>query len=818
MIRTTLTTLLVLLQLTAAAACQDGGGYDARRACAALSAMVDRGDLTVPAALRLLGSDREQEARAVAAVIRHEWAVLPEALFSGLDLDPRAARRLLEELARAPRPAALGWVRSQGLARPGRTFDHRLLALAARSEPLDRDAAKLLVESLKAESPGDGFYFACSYTPPEVADRLVGRMHAALARGEVAVDALTPLLDRLSRRGTKALVGLAVTLPPAVAHELLRHVHDTRPDLVRERLAAALDGRVPLEPSWLAFGAALIDRPARVERVLEVLRDGESERAREQAFEALLAAGAINEAVLEAAKAGDWGARVRRVIARGADHAPPAYVVRWLDSAPEIVTEMAQALARRPQLEPEVQQAVLDLLEDVEQADRLTPLYLVTAIVQRGDADALQQVWPLVRTSAAFRDLLDRLGRRSEPFVAERLRAWLAGEVGREVGPEQRERHQELLDMLRLQLVASGDRDELAALVRRAPARDAAFARRCRAHARELTAAQASALVEAAFASDDFEQAGELLEWAVTAKPAPTAASLWRFWQGDDARRPEREELLEVATRALMRSARRADLVAALRAAIAAGPLEERLSSLPYEALNSMPEPLGAADLRMCADLVLRAPLADRAGELAMARRWPDGTYGFPLVQAVASRLREADETAAKLVFAEVVDELRPLPEASSISRQRLKVFWRALARSPALQASLGQVTARLWSSTAPAEAVGEGAAAWLQARDAERRGELERAESLYRAAGRELLRLPERRADARWLLGERDPAGGVDPLAALAAAPHRMRLEAARAAGDRALERAAAALVLEFAGRDEATRATVNTADETGR
>ena len=87
-----------------------------------------------------------------------------------------------------------------------------------------------------------------------------------------------------------------------------------------------------------------------------------------------------------------------------------------------------------------------------------------------------------------------------------------------------------------------------------------------------------------------------------------------------------------------------------------------------------------------------------------------------------------------------------------------------------------------------------------------------------YRAAGRELLRLPDRQADVRWLLGERDPAGGSDPFAALAAAPHRMQFEAARAAGDAARAERAAALVREFAGRDEAARATVTAAGETRR
>jgi len=68
-------------------------------------------------------------------------------------------------------------------------------------------------------------------------------------------------------------------------------------------------------------------------------------------------------------------------------------------------------------------------------------------------------------------------------------------------------------------------------------------------------------------------------------------------------------------------------------------------------------------------------------------------------------------------------------------------------------------------------------------------------------------------------LRGDRDPARGVDPAAALSAAPYRMRLLAARAAGDAGAAKSAAALVREFAGHDVATRATVTTSRErTGR
>ena len=810
---------LHLLMLSSLLAAQADEGYDQQAACEALCRKADAGGLTVPLALQVLGGPREAEARTVAAIVRHEWAELPDAFLDGLDRDPEAARRFLLELARAPRPAALWWVRRQSEPRVKRSYDHRLLALAARSEPLGRDDARLLVESLAHEAPADGFFLACSYLTPKLADGLVGRVHGVLVQGEVEVEVLSPLLDRLSRRGTKSLLGLAMTLPQPVAYKLLRHVVDSRPEAAYERIDAALDGRIPLDPAWLAFAAERIDRPERVARVRSILSDAEDEGDRDLAFEALLQAKAIDAEVLALATEEGSTARIQRVIRRAANQVPPEYVVRWLESTPEVVAAMARALARRPQLEPEIQRALLRLLDEVEVVVSKTPLQLLTAVVHGGDADALARVWPLVVGSPAWRDLLDWLGRRDEPFVHELLLSKLEAARAAQVPAAEQERHEAQLDTMRLLLVARGDRRELDALVAHAPSRDATFVRRCRQYAEQLTAAQAASMVQAAFGGEDSEQAGELLEWAATAQPGATADALWAFWKAPPEDAPAAEELQEIAARLLMRTPRRDDLVAQLRDAIARGPLDDALASLPYEALNGMPAPLHATDLRLCAELLLRLPLTDPAGEQRQVRRWPDGSFGFPLVRAVANRLRGVDALQAEVVFGELVDELREQPEARAISRQRLTVFWRALSREAALQRSLGRVTARLWSVTAADAAVSEGSALWLQALDAELREEFVAAEELYRSAARALLRLPARRAEVRWLLGDRDPARGVDPAAALSAAPYRMRLLAARAAGDAGAAKSAAALVREFAGHDVATRATVTTSRErTGR
>src|SRR5690606_17236257 len=133
-----------------------------------------------------------------------------------------------------------------------------------------------------------------------------------------------------------------------------------------------------------------------------------------------------------------------------------------------------------------------------------------------------------------------------------------------------------------------------------------------------------------------------------------------------------------------------------------------------------MGEPLQVADVTLCAELVLQLPLTDAAGELRKVSRWPDGTVGFPLVAAVATRMRAADALVAQQVFSAMVDELLQDPRYPIISRQRLKVFWRSLSFRPDLQRLLGRITARLWVAPEQPDDVTEGAAVWLLAQHAE--------------------------------------------------------------------------------------------------
>ncbi|MFT6079303.1 MAG: hypothetical protein ACJA0V_001968 [Planctomycetota bacterium] len=802
----------LLLLAVSVAAQEDQGSGTNKVLCRAVCDAQDLGKLTpLEAVVRLAGSN-ESVARTVAAIVRHQWAELPQELFTGLTANPKAAYRFLEELARAPRPAASAWVREQTVARPKRPLNHRLLAIAALGEPLGKPEALLLLEALRSKQVDDGTYFASFLLPEKVADGLLGRLHQGLMQADMTVAETVPLLDRLSARGTKILLSLAVSLPDAEARGLLRHVFEVRPELVQERVAAALDGRVPLDSLWLEFANKLLTSQERIDRVVAVLRDGESVADRDRAFELLLSAQAVDETVLELATDGAPASRIRRIIATASNQLPAGYVIDWLQHSPEVALDMSRALALRPVLEDEVQRQLLDILDGFGAADHHTPLYAVTALVQGGSAASLKVVWPLVINNIAWRDLFNRLGRRSEPFVSEVMLSELQSATNQKtLANEPKETlRQRKLDVLRLLLVSRGDRRELATLVENAPKRDASFVRKCRLYVTTLSDQQVQSLFAAALVAEDPDVASELLEWVVLVQPYAVGERLWQLWsQPPDVESVE--ELLEIAMRLLVTGQKREPLLAQLREAMANGALPDKLSSLPYEALNSMVEPLHVTDVTLCAEMVLKMPLEDEQGEQRRIKRWPDGTVGFPLIAAIGNRLRTADPVMVEQVFAAMVEELQRDLRIRNISRQRLKVFWRSLALRPDLQQLIGRLTAQLWNFDGSDSSVLEGAAVWLMSLQAEHDGEFDKAEQSYQRAIRELLRLPSTRGEARWLLGDRDVAGGNDPVAALSASPYRMRLLAARKAGDSQAITAASNLVREFAGHDRATLATLS-------
>jgi hypothetical protein len=801
--------LAALLALADVAAAQRDEDSDAR--CRELAASQDAGTLTVDGAVAALAAADEALARTAAAIVRHEWAELPPELFAALDREPRAARALLLELAVAPRRAAAAWAALQVGEHPGRSREHRCLALAARGLPFAAADVDLLLLALVAGDGGDGLPLALAVLPSKNADALLGKVHAALLARTLDVDRAGPLLDRLSAAGVRNLLGLVVALPVEIAQRLCLRVRDHWPELVVERAAASLDQDADLAPLWLPFAGPCLDRPERIAKVDRVVADEAAPiDDRLRAFDALLDARAVTPAVV-ALGSGDGGARAwARLLDLGIDRIPARALVGWL--ATERAPAVARALARRRVLEPELENALADALEAAGIAEGTLGGAAAAALAHHGGEAVLQRVWPLLRTSRGFVEVLDALSRRKEPFVPALLLAELQA-----TAPDVDERQRVAqLDAVALALVALGDRRELVRLVRAAPTARPDVVRRCAHHARPLPPEHALALLDALPAVHDVDVAREVLAWAATAAgDERVRARLRQRWERP-AETLEQEELREVALRALAAGADREPFVTALRQALAAGPLPPELEPLPFALLGSMPAPPGAADLALCTDLVLLAPRTDPAREAAAVRRWPDGTSGFPLVAAVAERLRHANAAVVEPVFAAAAAEALADPRHRTMHRAPLLALWRELVVVRDVQLAVGRATAEL-ALAARGEAP-DGPARFYALHACVARGQhaAAREHALRGRAG--LLRLPEHRRHARVVLGERDPGAGVDPWAALAAAPDVCAWRDAVARGDHGAAAAAAARARDFAGHDAATLATLAASLEQSR
>lgn len=790
---------------------------DVETRCAQLSALQDAGQLDVPTVLAALGDAEDALSRMAAAIVRHEWVVLPPALFEGLDRSHGAARQMLRELAIAPRPAAAAWVETWTRPAPGHSADDRCLALAASVRPLGMADAEVLLATLLAGVADDGFYLAVSRLPAEVADALLARLHGHLLQQQLTVDQVAPFLDRLSPAGCERLSGLAVTLPEADARPLCRRLAERDVGIVRERVRAMLDGETPLESLWLAYAGPLLDSEARRERVRAVLKSREAAPELQQAaFDALLDARFVDATVIAWALDGTErrASNLRRLLAVGVEHVPATQLVEWLSADPDLSTATVQALVRLPKLGPALEARLRATMFDAGWIEGPFLTAAAMAIAQRGSAAALTWLWPLLRASNQLPEFVEAMAVRRDPFVHEQLLAELDEPKPERITDAER---QIQLDAVRLALVTVGDRRQLAQLVAHAARGPAVFVRRCSHYARPLEANHAHALLDAARGLDDVELAAELVAWAATSSDASVVARLQQLWSAP-ASTPS--ELQDVALRALAAGPFRDQLAAELRAGIGVGaPTPEngqptptlspqRIESLGYEIVATMPSPLSRDDLRMLAQLTLLPPLHDAGRERQLAARWPDGRFGFPFVAAVAQRLRGSEPALVREVFGTAAAEVLADDRRSALSRQRLLVAWRSLEADRPVQAALGQALAELMLAL-PGD-VGAGPAHWYAGQVAAERGDFAAAAAHARAAVRLLLRDPTERRTARLFLGERDPSASVDPWAALAATPYLMTCREAAAKGDAAASEAAGELVREFAGRDQATLASL--------
>jgi hypothetical protein len=814
--------------LTAVAAAAQGERADAAPTPALLSQLQDEGRLDVATALRAFatatGTD-DDAARTVAAIVRHEWADVPSDLLRGLDGDPAGARALLRELARAPRPSLRPWAHAWSLPAPGRTRDDRCLALAARGEPLATEDAVLVFEALLEAPPGEGFFAALTVLPPKLADGLLGRVHQALLDQRLSPEAIVPLLDRMSPRGLEAALGLVAALPPEAGAGLLRYLEPSVPGAVQQRVERMLEqarlGTGPLELPWLAHATPALRAgrdPAPVQALLgDAAADYELRRI---AFLVLVDAGLVDDTVLaftvgDDGTTYDRGQRIRHVLDRAIDDLPAALLIRWLGGDEDLSERTVRALARRSRLGAELEAHLVALLRDAKTAAGPFLSSAAQALAHAAGPEAFSAVFALVVDAGFADELLKVLARRPEPEVGD----WLAARLAAGADPAGKPLPDRVLDDVALALAVRGDRRGEARLVANAPRQTTTFVRRCATALPGLSAEHALALLEAVPSVGD-ALAAELVGWAGSALAHERVRQRFvRMW-ADGELRAEPTEAFEAAMRALVASPARPAVVDEVRRQLARGPLPDVLASAAFELVGAMPAPPTEHDLTFAAELLLLQPRSDPEHEAELARRWPDGGYGFPLVGAIAERLRAADPTAAGAVFAAAAQQALDDPRHTAISRQRLVVLWRTLSVVPLVQQAVGAATAPLLLRLPPTEGrmLGDAPARLFLARSAAARVDHDAAERHARAAIAGFLRLPDDLKLARLFLGERDPGAGVDPFAALAAEPHRHAHARATANGDAAAAAAAAALVREFAGHDRRTHASLSTDKEPPR
>jgi hypothetical protein len=781
---------------------------------AALVRLQDRGQLDVAAAVAAMAGGDDEVARSAAAILRHEWVELPDALFRGLDDVPAAARALLQELAMAPRPAASAWAAARSGAGPGRTLDDRLLALAASGVALRAPDADLVLQALVDGSAGDGLRAALAVLPAPLADAQLGKLHAAFAGGRLDVARAAPLLDRLSPRGLRQLLGPIVALPPELATALCEHLHQSAPDLLAERVAAALDDPNELATCWLPYAAPHLDVAARRDRLLALLADPkQAPERREYAFLALSTARCVAPPVLAFAteEAGPMLERVRRLLAAATDELPAQQLLDWLAADEKLAAATVAALSTRRQL-PEA--AAMRLVDDLREAGLASGRYLfpaAMAVVLRGPEVAVRAVWPMLQRDEGFAQFVDALARRPEPFVGDLLAAGFPPAEGTPV---------EQVAPVALgpggalgaggRRVAAGTGAHAAGVVRaalRAPRADAARRRRAGpAGGGRLVADGAHRECDRRGVRRRTGRVGGRCGRRRRGR-GPAAHGVDRVGRRPDRRRTARSGVAGAAAFAAARRAGRRTAHRARGGAVARAVRFARLrSARRHERAPRAGRPralrrpgAAAAAHRSCARgrgggaLAARhqwLPAGRRGGAAAARQRAGGGGGGLRCGRAGGARRSAASH------------DLAAAP-AAAVARTRLRRRAAGCGRG-------GDGAAGAGGGARAEDGELLGPVHWFAAHEAMARGDLPAAALQAKAAVAGLLRLPQQRGHARVFLGERDPGRGVDPWAALAALPHRLAAEAALATGDATAAAAAQARIREFAGRDHATLASL--------
>lgn len=765
----------------------------------ALEVLQDRSALTPADLTAAVSSDDEGLQRTALLVLRWEWPSVPVAVLDAVRASAVARWTFLQLLADAPRPACSAWAR-ECAAEEGLAPAERLMALAAAGTDLDlaqgRTALRWLVgtDDLRIQL---SFRCAMSRLPAKTALQLVGEAHRLCVQG-LDTEVLMPFFDRLDQDGEVRLLGLASTLPLPAQEKLAWFLSQRNSPRYLERVRSALDGEVPLEAHLLPRTPGLLDRPARIQRVGAFLNDASSPAwARRQAFTALVAAAAPAEVLLPYVNAGagqDWVELLR--------YYPKALPAELLDQALEHGgTARLAAFAAMEQhgvprsLEPKLVDLVTAEGPDSGAAARV--------LAVAGSEAAGIPMWRAVRDRPKLREqILESFATARRPWVHELLLAELASKDA--PAETDAESLQALRARVRALLVEIGDRRLLRELLAEADKVGPHWLRRARTAAPDLTAEQALRLVPMLDRVKS-EAAVEILLWLSSCHDPAVQAVLQRTF-----RHSPDPELQEEALRALMAGPARAALLAELDAAMAKGPLDERMEMLAYAAVD-LPGAPAEDDLRRWARLYLWAPLLAPEAELGRSLRVPDGRVGYPMAQAIMHTLRREPSAHTGKVFRAMAETVAADPRVRFLGRQRLMCLWHAATPDPELQRTLGHATADLLLQIPDPRRLGEGLGRLLAGEGAAAAGNFDKAAEHFVFAVRGLLRGGGSSLSARMVLGERDGTAFADPHAALAAAPWQCRARALLARGERAAALRQLETAFEIGWSDAATRKTLS-------
>ncbi len=761
------------------------GSAPARRR-AVLFALQDRGALRDASLMAALADDDEDVAGAALSVLVHERSPLPVEL---ADVDAVARDRLLEALAAQPRPSAVGWVRRL-LAGDRLAPEQRLWAIAVLPDGgVDDALAAELVAQCADRALAGAVAQAARRLAPETADRLVGRVHAAIAGG-APVDRALACLERCSPLGERQVLALSEVLDADAVEAVCSWLHRRESVGLRERVASALDGEVPLRLHLLRRARKALTTPVRIERVAAELSDetrpagafaatvdGTPEERAALAFAALTAAGVYHPAMpayVDGVAGRQRQSRVRAVLRIPPQRLPLEWwTALWRGPIGDGAALVQRAASRRGY--PAGASAVL--LADCTEPGRGAAA--CAALAAFGADEEVEAAW---RRAPAHRlTMLDTLIERPRPTAAAVL-ARLPIDVA------DRKRRAAWLRTR----AALGDRDAFAALLDELVTWPPRAVRRCRSFAPGMLTIDHRARLEEMLWGGDAADAlrRELAEWLDSARLEWADALLVRLHAGDpDA------EVRAVALAGVLRGPGAADIHTRLRRSFAA-PLEGDALERVYEFVAASP-PADAATVETLARLLLEAPLAVTDAELEAALSGIEpGRATYPMHRTVVDFLRREDAFDAA-PFVAVAAEVATDPRSVWLNVRRLGHLLEQLAPAPRLRAALAPAVAEFLLHVPQSEPQLDGAAAWLLGESAGQRGDFAVAADLAARGARVLLRQPLPPPIQRLVLGDGDTAGIEVRAAAL---PWLWRARHHAATGDPAAARADLAIAEDLA------------------